>query len=116
MFGADFDDVTRPLVMKMLGVEPCCPQCKAGLSAKVQSKLMSGGRVQCVQCGFYGNWRFGTVLHDSRISNIQFLALFFRYTVPADAPAIGKHLGIDAATVRAWRERILLAAAGAGEE
>jgi transposase-like protein len=112
MFGADFDDVTRPLVMKIVRVEPCCPQCKADLSAKVQLKLMSGGRVQCVQCGFYGNWKFGTVLHNSRLSNIQFLVLFFKYTVPNDAPAIAKHLGIDPGTVREWRTRIMSAVAG----
>ena len=112
MFGADFDDITRPLVMKMLGVELCCPQCKADLSEKVQRKLMSGGRIQCVQCGFYGNWRYGTVLYDSRLSNVQFLALFFRYTVTADAPAIARHLGQDVGTVRDWREKILKAVAG----
>ncbi len=110
MFGAEFDDITRPLVMKIVGVDPACRSCGAELSEKVQASFMAGKRVQCGACGWYGNWRFGTVLDASRLSNIQFLALFFRYTVPGDAPAIAKHLGIaDPGTVRDWRDRILSA-------
>ena len=103
------DELARPMIIKLLGIRPVCPGCGTDLSAKSQSSLMAGGRVKCPRCDFYGNWRFGTILHNSRLSNTQFLALFFKYTLPDDAPAIAKHLNIDPGTVREWRDKILTA-------
>jgi len=114
MLGSEFDAIARPLAQKIAGVDSsCCPQCGQLFSQKVQRSLADGGRVKCQHCDFYGNWRFGTILHNSRLSNTQFIALFFRYTVAADAPAIAAQLGLDPATVRYWRDRILSADLGA---
>lgn len=110
MYGTEFDDKARALVMGIIGVVPCCPKCGAEFSARVQKSFISGCRVKCTSCEFYGTWRFGTILDKSRLTNTQFLGLFFKYTLPNDAPAIGKRLGLDPATVREWRERIITAA------
>ena len=104
MYSADFDDKSRNLAMSILGVQPCCPKCGGSFSQKVETSFVAGQRVKCGQCDFYGNWRYGTKLEGARISNTQFLALFFKYTLPNDAPAIAKTLGLDPGTVRTWRE------------
>lgn len=109
MLAADFDELARPMIIKLLNIRPVCPNCGAEQSSRVAASFMTGGRVKCGQCEFYGNWRYGTILHNSRLSNTQFLALFFKFTLPADAPAIAKHLGLDPGTVRDWREKLLTA-------
>lgn len=114
MFAAEYDEMCRPLVMAIVGVRPACRQCGAGFSARVQASFMAGKRVHCPRCNWYGTWRFNTVLDCSRISNMHFLALFFRYTVPDDVPAIARHLGIDAKTVGNWR-RTITAMTGAAD-
>lgn len=112
MYGSDFDNEARPLVMKLVGIDGSrCPKCGDVLSDKSREQMLSGGRVKCRACDFYGNWRFGTKLEGSRISNTQFLALFFKYALPSDAPSIGKQLGLDPGTVRDWRDRITQAVA-----
>lgn len=107
MYSTDFDDKCRSLVMAIAGVHPQCPKCGYAFSPKVTSSFMSGQRVKCGRCDFYGNWRYGSILGASRLSNTQFLALFFKYTLPNDAPGIANHLGIDPNTVRDWREKII---------
>lgn len=107
MFTGDFNELAAPLVIKLLGVQPQCPACGAEMSAKVQRSFLAGQRVKCGSCDFYSTWRFGTILHGSRISNSQFLALFFKYTLPSDAPAIARQLGLDPATVRQWRDKLV---------
>lgn len=90
--------------MAILGVQPKCPKCGAEFSSRQLSAFESGQRVKCNHCDFYGNWRYGTKLEGSRLSHTQFLALFFKYTLPNDAPAIAKILNLDPGTVRTWRE------------
>jgi len=107
MYSSEFDDKSRALVMAIVGVRAQCPKCGAVFSQRVQSSFLAGQRVKCNHCEFYGNWRFGTLLEGSRLSNTQFLALFFRYTLANDAPAIARQLNLDPGTVRDWRERIL---------
>jgi predicted RNA-binding Zn-ribbon protein involved in translation (DUF1610 family) len=109
MYGAQFDDISRQMVMAVAGVQPKCPKCGGEFSAKVQQSFQAGQRVKCGYCDFYGNWRYGTLLEGSRLNNTQFLALFFKYTLPGDAPAIAKQLGLDPGTVREWRERLVQA-------
>ena len=109
MYGFDFDDTARPMVIGILGITPCCRKCAAELSDRSRISFLGGKRVKCPACDWYGNWRFGTMLEGSRLNNTQFLALFFRYTIPADAPAIAKHLNIDPGTVREWREKLVSA-------
>lgn len=104
MYSAEFDDKSRSLVMAILGVQPRCPKCGAEFSARVKASFEAGQRVKCGGCDFYGNWRFGTKLEGSRLSHTQFLALFFKYTLPSDAPSIGRVINLDPGTVRAWRE------------
>lgn len=100
------DNAARPLVMALLGITANCRQCGAELSAASAVSFTQGKRVKCI-CGWYGVWKDNTALAGARLSNIQFLALFFKYTLPNDAPAIAEQLGLSAATVRAWRERII---------
>lgn len=107
MYGTDFDDMSRQFAMGIIGVQPRCPRCGSAFSARVLASFLNGKRVKCGGCDFYGNWQYGTILEGSRLSNTQFLALFFKYTLPADAPAIAKHLGLDPGTVRSWRERLI---------
>lgn len=107
MVGHEIDDIAEQLIVRLLRVDAKCPACGAEMSAKVQKSFMSGARVKCGNCDFYGTWRYGTILHGSRMNNLQFLALFFKYTLPVDAPAIAKELGLDPGTVRQWREKLV---------
>lgn len=104
------DEICRAMVMALIGIQTKCPKCGGEFSAKVAASFKSGSRVKCSKCDFYGNWKFGTQLEGSRLNNYQFLSLFFKYSTPNDAPAIAKHLGLDPATVREWREKIVTAA------
>lgn len=101
------DNLVRPLVMGILGIKPTCRACGADLSEVSRRSLMAGKRVKCsAGCGWYGTWRDNTLLSGSRISCLQFLALFFRYTLPEDVPTLADHLHVTTDTVRFWRDRI----------
>jgi len=101
------DTLFRPAVMAILGIRPVCRSCGAELSEQSRRSLLAGKRVKCqAGCGWYGNWRDNTILSGSRISNVQFIALFFRFTVPDEIPAIAAQLQITVDTVRFWRDRV----------
>lgn len=102
------------VLTSILGIQPNCPQCRGDLSGKVQARLLAGKRVQCVQCGFYGTWRYGTELHAARISNSQFIAMLFGFLLfptptSTDFSRISATLEIDINTVKSWHTKIMQA-------
>ena len=114
MYLHNIDDKT---LTSILGIEARCPQCHADLSGRVQSRLLSGNRVQCIQCGFYGTWRYGTELHAARISNAQFIMMFHGFILfptpsPSDFVRISKTLELDINTIKSWHSKIMTAIAG----
>ena len=101
------DSLVRPLVQAILGITPVCRACGSAFTDVSARSFMAGKRVKCsAGCGWYGTWRDNTLLSGSRISCLQFLALFFRYTLPEDVPSLADHLHVTTDTVRFWRDRI----------
>jgi len=109
IFSGLADDAARLLAMQALGVQPTCRKCGAPLSGRSAASFLAGKRVKCsltFECDWYGTWRDHTPLHRSTLNDRQFLALFYRFTLPAAQSGIAEALGISPATVREWRGRI----------
>ncbi len=105
------DNAARVIAMNMLGVPLACPECGAQWSDQVARSFVSGDRCKCVKCGFYGNWRCGTVLNGRHIKDSQFVVLFsafslFRNPSPADLKAVAKQMEMSVEYVKEWRARI----------
>jgi len=92
--------------MAALGVTPTCRRCGEELSPRAQRSFLAGKRVKCPNCDWYGNWRHNTPLARSTISNLQFLALFYKFSLPDEVPDIAVTLGLSPTTIREWRGRI----------
>lgn len=101
-------DAARVLAMAALGVTQSCRCCGAPLSPRVRAAFMAGQRVKCSACGWRGTWREGTILHGSFISEIQFVAFFYRFSLPEGFTDIAKTMQLHPATVREWQKRIAL--------
>ena len=111
MYQPNIDNAARLVAMNMLGVPMACPDCGAEWSDQVAQSFVSGDRCKCVKCGFYGNWRCGTLLNGKHIGNAEFVVLFsafslFRHPTPADFKAIADQMQMSVEYVREWHSRI----------
>lgn len=100
------DNPARQLAMQALGVVASCRRCGAPFSPQVAESFRGGKRVKCQCCEWYGNWRDNTPLTRSTLSNLQFLAMFYKFSLPDSPAAIAAELQISPTTVREWQRRI----------
>lgn len=105
MYQPNIDNAARLVAMNMLGVPMACPSCGAEWSDQVAVSFMAGERCKCVKCGFYGNWRYGTILNGRHIKATQFIVLYSSFSLfpnptSSDYKAIADKMGMSVEYVK----------------
>ena len=112
MYQPNIDNAARLVAMNMLGVQMACPECGVAWSDQVAKSFVAGDRCKCVKCGFYGNWRCGTILNGKHIKNAEFVVLFsafslFRFPSHAEFKVIAERMSMSVEYVKDWYCRII---------
>lgn len=105
IFQADTDSV-RVVAMRTLGVQVVCRRCGAEFNDRGKIIFLAGGNARCSKCYWVGNWRFGTILQNSNLTDAKFLALFHKFSLPDDLTGIAKRVGVKYSTAKSWQERL----------
>jgi predicted RNA-binding Zn-ribbon protein involved in translation (DUF1610 family) len=112
MYQPDIDTAARTIAMKMLAIPCACRECGEPWSDQVAKSFLSGARCKCVKCGWYGNWRAGSILNGRHIDAAQFIVLFsafslFRAPTYHEFKLVADRTALSVDYVRYWHQIII---------
>lgn len=102
------------LLQTLHGSTPVCPQCRRTVDAI--DSFRARKRVCCKGCGKFHDYRTGTILSGTTLSPRVVYVLALLLAIGQPVREIAERLGLHEGTVRDWRDRMTILAAGLGQQ
>ncbi len=82
-----------------------CPSCNHPVSRRVLPRFLGNGRVKCSRCNKFFTALTGTFLAGTHMDFREIVFLAFSIEIGLPARVIAERMGVDADTVRLWRDK-----------